>query len=339
LTDAIHRERIAMGVAEPRIVREAVGLFRSETDLQAVVDDLLTHGFDRADLSLLASIHSLGAIRDLEDAPDVRTRAFISNDSISEAKAAVFGGFFYVGAIAALIPTVVSGGALAAALIAVGLGGGAGGTIGALLARVIGQHHAKVIEGQLAGGGLLLWVRTWTLADERRAVKILTRHSGADVHLHGLPDQPLEMNARLRIENVGTKTRVYHGQSYVVVSEKEYSYSGALFPNEDGVQDYIDRQNYLETIRSAAHASAIDLETAMLDPPSVFGTPAKLAAAAIPDPLKIEILKRWAYREQELEVAADDDLVPYPPNQRLQEIENAIFVITAQSARPLESAE
>jgi hypothetical protein len=36
-------------------------------------------------------------------------------------------------------------------------------------------------------GGLLLWVRTWDVEDERRAVEILRKHSGSDVHVHALP--------------------------------------------------------------------------------------------------------------------------------------------------------
>lgn len=113
---------------------------------------------------------------------------FISKDAISEAERAVLSGFAGVGAAAALIPVVASGGALAAALLAVGLSGGAGGAIGAVLARVIGQHHAAAMEAQLAGGGLVLWVRTSNQTDKYRAMEILIRHSGLDVHLHGLPD-------------------------------------------------------------------------------------------------------------------------------------------------------
>jgi hypothetical protein len=31
-------------------------------------------------------------------------------------------------------------------------------------------------------------VRTWQIHDERRAVRILTKHSGRDVHVHSLPE-------------------------------------------------------------------------------------------------------------------------------------------------------
>jgi hypothetical protein len=40
---------------QPDTVREAVGVFASEHDLQAAIDELLSSGFHRAELSLLAS--------------------------------------------------------------------------------------------------------------------------------------------------------------------------------------------------------------------------------------------------------------------------------------------
>lgn len=189
-----------MTVPEGHLAREAVGVFRSEEELQAVIDDLLSSGFDRADLSLLASMnsvrtqpgHGADAVPMLEDDPDVSTMGFISEEAISQAESAVFSGFVYVGALAALIPVVASGAALAAALLAVGLGGGAGGAIGAVLARVIGRHHAAAMEEQLTGGGLVLWVRTSNRTDEQRAMEILVKNSGMDVHLHDLSEPQQE---------------------------------------------------------------------------------------------------------------------------------------------------
>ena len=40
---------------QPDTIREAVGVFASENDLQAAIDELLSSGFHRAELSLLAS--------------------------------------------------------------------------------------------------------------------------------------------------------------------------------------------------------------------------------------------------------------------------------------------
>ncbi len=195
-----------MSVHEGHLARAAVGVFRSGDELQAVIDELLSSGFDRADLSLLASLkviraqpgHSADTVQMVEDDPDVSTMGFVSKDAISQAESAVFSGFVYVGAVAALIPVVASGGALAAVLLAVGLGGGAGGAIGAVLARVIGQHHAAAMEKQLADGGLVLWVRTTTRTDEQRAMEILVKHSGVDVHLHGLPEPQQKTSSQTR---------------------------------------------------------------------------------------------------------------------------------------------
>ena len=44
---------------EARTVREAVGVFNRSEDLQGAIDELLSSGFDRAELSLLASEHAV----------------------------------------------------------------------------------------------------------------------------------------------------------------------------------------------------------------------------------------------------------------------------------------
>jgi hypothetical protein len=76
---------------------------------------------------------------------------------------------------------------MAAAILGAALAGGAGGLIGGIVARLVGDHQAQHVQEQLDHGGLLLWVRTWTPDDEKRAVEILKRHSGRDVHIHSIP--------------------------------------------------------------------------------------------------------------------------------------------------------
>jgi hypothetical protein len=46
---------------QPETIREAVGVFANENDLQAAIDELLSSGFHRAELSLLASEEALNA--------------------------------------------------------------------------------------------------------------------------------------------------------------------------------------------------------------------------------------------------------------------------------------
>jgi hypothetical protein len=93
----------------------------------------------------------------------------------------------FVGAITAVGAIVASGGTLAAAIVATVLAGGTGGFIGSILAKWVGEHHADYLQKQMDRGGLLLWVRTPDAEDEERAVEILKRHSGDDVHVHSLP--------------------------------------------------------------------------------------------------------------------------------------------------------
>jgi hypothetical protein len=67
------------------------------------------------------------------------------------------------------------------------LAGGAGGLVGSALAALVGDRHARDLQDHLDHGGLLLWVRTRDSQHEKRAVDILKKHSGGDVHLHTLP--------------------------------------------------------------------------------------------------------------------------------------------------------
>jgi len=93
----------------------------------------------------------------------------------------------YIGAMTAAGVVVASGGTLAALITAVVAAGGGGGLIGAIIAKWIGSHHAHYLQDQLERGGLLLWVRAPDIGAERRAIDILKRHSGVDVHGHTLP--------------------------------------------------------------------------------------------------------------------------------------------------------
>ncbi len=176
-------------------VREAVGFFDSEEQMQAAIDDLLSHGFNRAEISVLAPVtaveeklgHRFKSVAEIDDDPEVMTKVYVPVETIGDAEGAVIGSLMYVGAFAGIV-LVASGGALATALAALALGG-SGTAIGVALARFIKQHHADYIAEQLEKGGLLLWVRTWDQQDEEKAVELLSAHSGHDVHIHSLPAQ------------------------------------------------------------------------------------------------------------------------------------------------------
>jgi hypothetical protein len=179
---------------ETRIVREAVCAFNRAEDLQGAIDELLSSGFDRAELSLLASAHiveeKLGQrykVGALADDPAVPRAAYVSTEAIGDAEGGLIGGLVFAAATAAAGAVVASGGTLAAVVAATALAGGTGGLIGSVLAKWLGDHHARYLQEQMDRGGLLLWVRTWDTEHERRAVEILRKHSGSDVHVHALP--------------------------------------------------------------------------------------------------------------------------------------------------------
>jgi hypothetical protein len=175
--------------------REAVGIFHSASGLQDAIDDLLSSGFDRSELSLLASEHAVdeklghryARVDVLADDAEAPRAAFVSTEAIGDAEGGIIGGLVYVGAIAAVGAVVATGGTLLAAIIGAALAGGAGGLIGTVLANRLGSHHAQYLEEQIIRGGLLLWVRTRDRASEERAIEILRRHSAGNVHIHMLP--------------------------------------------------------------------------------------------------------------------------------------------------------
>ena len=172
-------------------VREVVGIFHTSAELEAAIDELLTAGFDRAELSFLASAdtveeklgHAYRKVRDIADHPDTPRVAYVSTEEIGDAQGGLIGVLVYVGALVAAGAVVVSDGSLAAAIAAAAASGGAGGFIGSLLARVLGHHHANHLQDQIDKGGLLLWVHARDADREARSIAILRTHCGDNVHV------------------------------------------------------------------------------------------------------------------------------------------------------------
>jgi hypothetical protein len=173
-------------------VREAVAVFDEAEALQAAIDELLSSGFHRSQLSMLASeVHVRSKLGDqyrkaeeLQDRAGVPRAAYISTEAIGDGQGALIGSLAYVGAGMLMGPVAAVGGTLAAIASAAAVGGGAGAVIGTFLAKVLGAQHAQRTEEQLARGGLLLWVRILETEEEERALRILRKHAGHNVHLH-----------------------------------------------------------------------------------------------------------------------------------------------------------
>ena len=175
-------------------IREAVAAFDDPETLQAAVSDLQSHGFDRADISLIASedlagkvVHEQGDVRAAEDDADVK-RAPVTGDTdlrqgrvLGTSLASVLAGFAAAGL------TVATGGAAAVAAGAAVAAAGGVGAAGALLGRVAGDEQQEFMQAQLERGGVLLWVRLPDAAAEQRALEILRGHAAHDVHVHDIP--------------------------------------------------------------------------------------------------------------------------------------------------------
>lgn len=176
------------------IIREAVGVFHDRDSFLNAVDDLLSAGFDRAELSLLAGEraveqklgHAYEKIEELADDMTVPRAAFVGDHSLAIGRTGLIGGLAYIGAVVGAGAVVASGGALAATIAAAALAGGGGGALGAWAARLLGRDRAQDLQRQLDKGGLLLWVRVRDEPHEARAVEILTRNGGEKVHAHAL---------------------------------------------------------------------------------------------------------------------------------------------------------
>lgn len=181
-------------VGPPAAVREVVGVFRDESAFEAAVDDLQENGFDRADISLLASEqaildklgHAYRKVSELEDDGAVARVAYVSKEDYGAAEGGLISGLVYVGALAGAGAVVASGGALGGALLAAALWGGAGGAVGLALARWLDHQRASRLSEQIEKGGLLLWVHVRDEEHEKMAMDVLTRNGADDVHAHDL---------------------------------------------------------------------------------------------------------------------------------------------------------
>jgi hypothetical protein len=232
-------------------VREAVAVFKDAASLEAAIDDLLSHGFNRAELSLLASEkavveklgHAFQSVRELEDDPHVPTVAYMARETVGDVEGATIGGLMYVGAMLGMVPVIASGGAIAAAIAAGAVLGGGGAAAGALLGRVFARNHAERIEEQLRDGGLLLWVRTWNGDREAKAVEILAAHAGEDVHVHALPAHHEPLSSRLdamETPELGAARHTHLGYELLEAPDGHCYALGRLFASCVEAKSFID---------------------------------------------------------------------------------------------------
>jgi len=173
-------------------VRETVAAFKNVAELEAAIDELLESGFNRSEISLLASEkaveeklgHYYEKPLEIEDDPEAPRVAYVSKESIGAAEGALIGGPLYVAAATAAGLVIAAGGPIVAAITAMTISGSAGALIGAVLAGYVGKKYARHIEEQLEHGGIVLWVNLRDAAHEARAAEILQKYAVGDLHVH-----------------------------------------------------------------------------------------------------------------------------------------------------------
>jgi hypothetical protein len=174
----------------PGMFKEAVGLFINVQDLQNAIRTLEGSAFPRQDISVMAGREKLDEVFGDKvvdplmamDNADTPRQAPSRPEEQTIGTAALIGGGVYVGAMA----MALAAGAMAfpALISAAVIGGVGGGSVGAVLSKVLGDRYADHLEEQIEKGGLLLWVRTSDEQKEQLATTILRQHNGKFIHIH-----------------------------------------------------------------------------------------------------------------------------------------------------------
>lgn len=184
--DTLHNRPVDLSV------HESVAVFDTAERLQAAVDELLGADFDHADVTMLAGEsaidlklgHLYAKKPDAFEVAGAPRGGYVANEDVGNAKGGLIGGLIYIGALAAGGAIFTTGGTLALAIGAAVAAGGAGGLIGSVLAKWVGDSHARELQDQIDRGGLVLWVRARDVEHARRAKAILSRHSPYQVQVY-----------------------------------------------------------------------------------------------------------------------------------------------------------
>jgi hypothetical protein len=159
----------------------AFGLFRTRESLEHAVDDLRAAGFRNSDVSML-----------MADTPGTKDLAHEAHSKAPEgattgaAAGAVVGGVlgWLMGTGVLAIPGIgpfIAAGPIVAALAGIGAAGAAGGLIGALVGVGIPEYEAKLYEGRLRKGHLLLSAHCDDAKWAKKAEELMKKAGGENV--------------------------------------------------------------------------------------------------------------------------------------------------------------
>jgi heat induced stress protein YflT len=163
----------------------AYGIYRTRTDAENAVDQLLASGFRNEDISVLLQDN----VGTKDFAHEKHTKAPEGTTTGAVAGGAIGGTLGLLAGIGALaIPGLgpfIAAGPIMATLAGIGSGGVVGGLIGALVGMGIPEFEAKRYEGRIKEGGILLSVHCDNSEWVSRAKDLLKRSGAEDVSSTG----------------------------------------------------------------------------------------------------------------------------------------------------------
>lgn len=179
-------------MTERKTIREAVAVLGSREALENAIEDLLSNGFDRTQLSILASHetvedalgHAIGDVRSLADDAAAPRSEPLERPDVGNVMGVAVGSPAAFAALAAAGVTAMTGGAFAGVALAALAAGGGVGALGAFLAKSFNDEVVDDFQEQLARGGILLWASLRDDDQEQRARGILSRHAKEEVRVH-----------------------------------------------------------------------------------------------------------------------------------------------------------
>jgi hypothetical protein len=163
----------------------AFGIYPSRATAENAVDQLVSAGFSRADVSVLMADNQ-GAREFAAEKNTKAPEAAATGAGVGGTVGGTLGLLAGIGALA--IPGVgplIAAGPIMGALAGLGVGGAVGGLLGALVGMGIPEYEAKRYEGRVKEGGILLSVHCDSSEEISRAKEILKETGAEDIASSG----------------------------------------------------------------------------------------------------------------------------------------------------------
>ena len=154
---------------------------RDRVQAETIVDDLKSAGFSSNEISVLLADKS--GTRDFAHEQNTKLPEGVATGGVAGmGVGAILGWLAGIGSLA--IPGAgpfIAAGPIMAALGGAAVGGAAGGIVGALVGMGIPEYEAKLYDGRIRGGNVLISVHTDNSDQVNAAKEIYTRAGAEDV--------------------------------------------------------------------------------------------------------------------------------------------------------------